>query len=298
MPVYNAEKLLRRSIGSVLAQTLQDFELICIDDGSQDNSAAIINDYIACDSRIHVIHKQNEGVSAARQDGLNASKGEFIIHVDSDDWIEPDMLRGLYDRAIDTAADMVICDYFINSSNSQIYRQQKPTRINDNEQTIRDLFSYLHGSCWNKLVRRECFNRYSISFPKGLNYCEDQLTIVRLLAHPIKVVYLNKAYYHYYDNPSSITRNYKRKQYEDRLLFLGLLEKELSNNLRKEILPKLNLTIFTEAFVFNVLTKQELSKGIRQLKRDAFKSSGIRWRIGYSLIYIGLYKPAHYFIHF
>ena len=114
VPVYKAEKYIRRCVDSILAQTFTDFELLLVDDGSPDNSGAICDEYAARDSRVKVFHKENGGVSSARQMGLDNSLGEYVIHADPDDWVEPDMLQELYSEAQQSGADMVICDFYIN----------------------------------------------------------------------------------------------------------------------------------------------------------------------------------------
>ena len=146
VPVYNAEKYLRRSLDSLKIQTLQEFEVILIDDGSKDFSSAICDEYVGSDSRFSVIHKQNEGVSAARQTGLDAAHGEYVIHVDSDDWVEPTMLEELYTKAISENADIVICDYFNNIGPKQTVCNQRPSSL-EPKKILQELFQQLHGSC-------------------------------------------------------------------------------------------------------------------------------------------------------
>lgn len=296
-PVYNVEKYIHRCVDSIIAQTFTDWELILVDDGSTDTSGTICNQYASQDSRIRVIHKQNGGVSAARQAGLDASRGEYVIHADPDDWVEPAMLEELYAKAKADEADMVICDYYTNSGDKQVLNIQSPTDVSDNVQIIRDLFQQLHGSSWNKLVRRVCYSLYDISFPKGLNYCEDQLTIVRLLLSPIKVTYLNKAFYHYFDNPNSITRNYQRQQYDSRRYYADLLEQYLPLELKNQILRKVRFDIFTEAVIYNVLTKEEIDFGLSNYKKE-IRTLGLRWRLGFLFISRGMTVLAHKLLRF
>ena len=108
--VYKVEACLSRCIDSLLAQTFTDFELLLIDDGSPDSSGMICDVYAERDSRVRAFHKENGGVSSAREYGLCQARGEYIIHADPDDWVEPTMLEVLYNKAQEEAADMVICD--------------------------------------------------------------------------------------------------------------------------------------------------------------------------------------------
>ena len=111
VPVYKAEHYLARCVDTLLAQTFDDFEVILVDDGSPDNSGAICDEYALKDKRVRVIHQPNAGVSMARQKGLDNARGEYVIHADPDDWVEPDMLKELYAKAKEEDADMVICDF-------------------------------------------------------------------------------------------------------------------------------------------------------------------------------------------
>lgn len=296
-PVYKAEKYLHKCIESIIAQTLTDWELILVDDGSPDSSGELCDKYAIQDSRIRTIHKQNEGVSVARQTGLDAAHGEYVIHVDSDDWVEPTMLEELYTKAISENADIVICDYFNNIGPKQTVCNQRPSSL-EPKQILQELFQQLHGSCCNKLARRACYKQYGIQFPCGINYCEDLLTWVQFLSHEeVKVAYLNKAFYHYCDNPESITRSYQRSQYETRCKFVHLLEKVLPSDLKSTIVNKVKFDIFIEANIFDVLTRSEIKDGLKVFKCD-IANLGKRWRIGFILLSLGLNKIAHKFLKY
>lgn len=252
IPVYNAEKTIRRTLDSIKEQTFYDFEVIMIDDGSTDTSGDICDEYTRCDKRFKVKHKQNQGVSAARQDGIDMSKGEYTIHIDPDDWVEQSMLKELYLKAVESNADMVICDFYENIGNLQIYHKQQPSSLDSNT-VLKELFQQLHGSCWNKLVRRVCYNNFDISFPSGIYYCEDLYVNAKILMHSIKVAYLPKAYYHYvqYNNKATLVRYYDGNTYNHdiklKALFLNLLSK--SNIVQEEqIIEFFDKTIIFRAF--------------------------------------------------
>lgn len=215
IPVYNAKDTLCRCFDSLLKQTYGNFEVIVIDDGSKDGSGAICDAYAAIDSRIKVTHKANAGVSAARQDGLNYAVGKYVIHVDPDDWVEPQMIEELYNKAVTDNSDMVICDFYENIGKVQRYHVQRPSSL-DHIVVLKEMFQQLHGSCWNKLVKRVCYNEFSINFPSNIYYCEDLYVIVSLLQHNIKISYFNKAFYHYeqYNNKPTLIRYYDEKTYE------------------------------------------------------------------------------------
>lgn len=197
VPVYKAEKYLNRCVDSILAQTFTDFELLLIDDGSPDRSGEICDEYAKKDSRIRVIHKENGGVSSARQRGLDESIGEYTIHADPDDWVEPTMLEELYNKAKEEDADMVICDFIYEYKTGSFICKQHIDNC-DAESILKKMFSQqLPGMCWNKLVRRKCYIDYDIRFPHNIILWEDLYVVCSLLTHPIKCAYLAKALYHY-----------------------------------------------------------------------------------------------------
>ena len=110
IPVYNAESTLRRCVDSVLAQTFTDFECLLINDGSKDKSGEICDEYARKDSRVKVFHKENGGVSSARNVGLDNARGEWVSFVDSDDWVEGDILESMYKTALLSGSSLVTCD--------------------------------------------------------------------------------------------------------------------------------------------------------------------------------------------
>lgn len=298
MPVYNAEKTLSQMIDSILSQTFTDWELLCIDDGSTDSSGVLLEEYALRDSRIKVFHKANEGVAMARQMGIDNAQGEYCIHADADDWVEPTMLEELYNEAKGKDADVIICDYFLNIKEKQTYISQKPTSL-DPIQILRDLFQQLHGSCWNKLVKRVCYNKYDITFPKGINHCEDLITWIQLFQHPeIKVAYLPKAFYHYCENELSITRNFTRKTYEMRLKFRDKLKDILHISEATDIINKVSFGIFTEGFIYNVLSDVEIKEGLNLYEQQIKQLSSPKWRLGFFLLSLGFSKLAHKLIYY
>lgn len=231
IPVYNVEKYIRQCLDSVLAQTFSDFEAILVDDCSPDSSGAICDEYAAKDERIKVIHhEQNGGVSRARQTGTDAAQGEYTIHVDPDDWVEPDMLEKLVDHARKTDADMVICDFWTYSKRlGNVYVPQNLEPSPTAESVLRKIvFQQLPCSCWNKLIRRACYN--SIGFyPFELTIGEDQLFNIKVLSqHNIHVSYLPKAFYHYRQNQQSLVNTPSIEKVRSKIIVISETENILS----------------------------------------------------------------------
>ena len=231
VPVYKAEHYLARCVDTLLAQTFDDFEVILVDDGSPDNSGAICDEYALKDKRVRVIHQPNAGVSMARQKGLDNARGEYVIHADPDDWVEPDMLKELYAKAKEEDADMVICDFYGHYGGKVVYERQQPSSL-DHNTVLCDMFKHLFGSCWNKLVRRVCFLKFDIHFSEGVSFCEDLLINSTLLQHNIKVAYLPNAFYHYdcSINSNSLVRKTTYAAFEKDKRLILLFEKALSGS--------------------------------------------------------------------
>ncbi len=223
--VYNAEKYFDTFMQSVFAQTFSDFEILLIDDGSNDRSGAMCDEYATRDSRIMVIHKENGGVASARQVGIDNARGEYTIHADPDDTIAPTFLEELYTEAVRTDADMVMCDHYRVKEHVASYRALKPRSLRPSDILDDLLLGKIPGYLCTKLIRRSLYSQYNISFAKGLNYAEDLLICVKLTLHDIKIAHVKKALYNYnlYINPNSITRTLTREKLELRLLFLKLL---------------------------------------------------------------------------
>lgn len=220
VPVYNAEKYLKRCIESILSQTFIDFELLLIDDGSTDSSGEICNEYAQADDRIRVFHKTNEGVSSARQFGCDVAIGEYSIHVDSDDYIEPSTLGDMITEAKRRNTDVVVCDFYINYSHGKIKYKKQLVSDKSKELLIDILTSRTFGALWNKLIRHSLYRIYGVQFVKGINYCEDVLVLCQLLKHNLSVGYLPKGGYHYcFENSDSITRNYTLETFKARIEF-------------------------------------------------------------------------------
>lgn len=198
IPVYNAEKWLERCIKSIQSQTLVNFELILINDGSTDNSLQICNYYRVIDNRIKVINQKNGGVATARQVGIEHARGEYTIHCDADDWVEPDWLESLYTRAIEIDADLVSCDFFIIRGDETIVSNQKPEHETVTSYKI-GLNKKIYGCCWNKLIRTSLF-KDKVSFEQGINFQEDKLFIYKILDRCSVVSHVSRALYNYNQN--------------------------------------------------------------------------------------------------
>ena len=199
VPVYKAEKWLHRCVDSILAQTMEDFELLLIDDGSPDRSGEICDEYAAKDSRVRVFHKENGGVSSARALGVKEAKGEYSIHVDPDDYIVVNMLEDMVEKAQELDCDVLMCDYYEKKGDVVIYNKQQPKSLSSKEILKEMLVCDIHGSLCNKLVKHRLYEEFDLKFYENINCREDLLIWVQLFTKDISVSYINKAYYYYCD---------------------------------------------------------------------------------------------------
>ena len=213
VPVYKVEDYIRECLDSILAQTYPYFELILVDDGSPDNCGRICDDYAKGDNRIKVVHKVNGGISSARNAGLEVAKGEWIMHVEGDDWIEPDMIESLIEAAQITGADMVIGD-FVKYGPSAGYNKL-PTWGSDKKKSMSNYLAYTMTTIWGSIAKRSLYADHSLKSPDGISYCEDFHLIVRLCHFANKIVNVHRPFYHYRYRPTSIMSNMNGKTEAD-----------------------------------------------------------------------------------
>ena len=229
VPVYNVEKYLDKCLASILRQTFKNFECIIIDDGSPDNSNAIIDKYVKLDQRFKVIHQKNMGISAARNAGLDIAKGEYVVFVDSDDYIADDYLEKFALKIADTDADIVICG-FIEAYKD--YEKNKVFAVESTEVIKQNILADIWPSyVWNKCYKKDLFT--NIRFPVGKIF-EDILTIPELCLYAQKIVCIpDKLYYYNRQNENSITTNMSSEKMYN--LFQGHLKNRnlaIMNNIR------------------------------------------------------------------
>lgn len=235
VPVYKVEKYIHRCVDSILNQTFTDFELILVDDGSPDNCGKICDEYAEKDNRIHVIHKENGGLSDARNVGIDwafeHSDSEWITFIDSDDWIHPRYLELLYNAVVETNSAICICGYEETTG--------KETTVDENifkAEIINTEFFYSEHIvnavvAWGKLYKKDLFRE--IRYPVGKLH-EDEFTTYKVLFQYNSIAYVSQPLYFYFINSEGITKSEwspKRLDaldaYEEQLLFFS------ANNYKK-----------------------------------------------------------------
>lgn len=218
--IWNVEPFLRRGLDSILSQTYPYLEVILVDDGSPDNCGAICDEYAEKDKRVRVIHQCNQGISVARQVGLDAATGDYVIHFDPDDYVEPDVIECLVAEAKRTSADMATCNFF-NNDGKEIGRDYK-----DPNQLLKMMLQQkIEFSMWNVLISRKHIVEHHISFtPTWLCHNEDHLFIIRCLVAGAIPTHLNKAFYHYITRGDSLVTTRSKKAFNSILAYIHELE--------------------------------------------------------------------------
>jgi glycosyltransferase involved in cell wall biosynthesis len=225
IPVYDAEKYIEECIKSLLSQTLKECEFIFVNDGSHDRSSEIIKGYQNSDSRIILIDQKNQGVSVARNKGVQIAAGEYIGFVDADDFVETEMFNNLYNSAMKTDCDIVFSNFESElQGHKVITRYPFPVGVNlDKDFITQKLLPYfiekddLNTVC-NKIFRKKMIYDNKIVFPVNVALGEDSLFNIYSFSHATRIQYLDYTGYHYREVKGSATRDISRKDYFKRAL--------------------------------------------------------------------------------
>lgn len=224
MPVYNVEAYVRRAIEHILAQSLVDFEFFIVDDGSQDGSGAIVDEYARRDSRIRAVHQKNAGAFAARNLAIEQARGEYLYFMDADDWVEPDMLEKMYEMCKKHRLELGISGFYIDTyyDETHFFREQRtqPDQIFETQRSFREnayrLFDQnLLYPPWNKLFSREYLKAHGILFPA--TFWDDYPFNMSVLWDVERVGVMAQPFYHFIRaRAESETARYRPNMYEKR----------------------------------------------------------------------------------
>ena len=207
VPVYNVEKYLSRCLASLINQTLDNIEIIIVNDGSTDKSDEIIREYKKANNNIIYVTKENGGLSSARNFGLIYATGEYIAFLDSDDYVDRNIYKKMYEKAKETNSDYVECDF--------IWQYEDHQKIDTGYRYTnkKEMFEKARVVAWNKLIKRELIVDNKLEFPVGLNY-EDVEFFYKLLPHIERFAFVEEPLVYYTQRPNSIVnkQDYRTKQ--------------------------------------------------------------------------------------
>ncbi len=285
VPVYNAEKTLHKCISSILSQTFKDFELILVIDGATDSSIDICSKFAQTDNRICIVEKENNGVSAARNSGLDNATGKYVTFVDSDDYVSSDFLAELV-APMKSGINFALCGYMqidCNTSEEQsILPYEDNKLIYGNINTIIKLNSPpFISQPWNKIFRRDIIDKNKIRFPENISLGEDMIFNFRYLDQIIdeKYAIINKPLYNYYiNNNYSLLKKYRPDLFETNVFLNEELDKFLSSwdidnetrvYLRSSFYYRMENVLFN---TFNAENSQSLAQKLKY-NRSVIKSN-------------------------
>lgn len=283
VPIYNAEQYLEKCLDSIVAQTLSDIEIILIDDGSTDGSAEICRKYLD-DERVSYFFKENEGLAAARQDGIERASGEYVGFVDSDDWIEPDMYEKMYDAAKTNGADVVMCGIFIDEDGlNPVYLEPG---VYDRERIEKDILprslagltpkgsnSVIRWSNCCRLFRVKLIHDFNIAFDRRFRRSQDlQLTFETAICAERYVSMCDQYLYHNRtsNNDNSLSRGYTKNFWNLYKPLIERLYEDVVNYKKQDLLWNMHLCtfFFAEAVVRNEFLAVHLNKMEKIAKLD------------------------------
>lgn len=272
VPVYKVEKYLEKCIDSIINQTYKNIEIILVDDGSPDNCGKICDEYSKKDERIKVIHKENGGLSAARNDGFNISKGEYITFVDSDDYISHSFCEKMLSAIIDNDAEIAISDVnkFVETEGVKEEAIIPELKVYGPEETIYNLINVAgqYDSAWGKLYARSIIE--GIEFPVGRIY-EDSATVFKYFYKAKRIAVSNERLYYYLimRKDSIIGSNYNEKKQNDNYFAI-----EERNGYLLKVLPQMK-DVINSGYIRNALTLIErtyLSENIELINSEVIKN--------------------------
>ena len=297
VPIYNVEKYLRKCLDSLVNQTLKDIEIICINDGTKDNSVDIVNEYLQKYPNVILINQENQGLGMARNNAMKHAKGDYIAFVDSDDWVDLNMYEVLYNKAIETNADIVECDYRMVFENSTKIKNRSlfgslhtwknfPIvcgKVFDWKFVKKQLFDGLRRMVWNRLYKRSLIFDNNLAFPKGK--CEDYPFSLDAVLSAKSIVYCPKTLYNYLIRFGSLSIRedtlQEDKKKEDRIYRTRVLRILKKHNLTKELLGLYKKTLSRygkNSFFENIFSCKTSILNGKNLKRITIL--GITFHIG------------------
>lgn len=287
MCVYNTEPYLKKCLDSIVNQTLEEIEIIIVNDGSSDNGLYIIKEFESQDRRIIVFNTENQGVSRARNLGLLNATGEYIIFIDSDDYLHPDMLRHMYDEIKATGSDMAVCNFrrVFDDYTEEEFLSMPEERViqttDDNFELISSVIGErlcLGGCVWNKLYSTGFLRESGILFEERSKiYAEDAFFYFKTLAHLKKICIIDKALYYYYQRSDSVSYTYKDNLLNRCTAFIKELEAYYNNNKLKRAFAARSYLLFLEV-LYNEIHHDKGYKPFRAAIKNSFfreKTAGI-----------------------
>lgn len=252
VPIYNVEKYVRKCLDSLVNQTMKQIEVICIDDGSIDNSGRIADEYAKDDERFKIIHTENRGLSAARNRGIEEARSQWLMFVDSDDWVDKEFCRIPYEAAMEYGADLVCFDFY---RVTRLGRVKKPKKTNAPTGIVDEITAHEYGgmAAWRRLYRKCLFE--GIRYPEGRVY-EDVATTHKLVHMADQIVLLPDRLCFHVDRRGSISHTHTENNKRDG--FVSALERY--EYLTRYGYPAWKIEWFPQRYAIRYLASTQLSQ--------------------------------------
>jgi len=318
VPVYNSEEYLEQCLDSLVNQSYENIEIICLNDGSKDNSLDILYSYASNDSRVVIIDKANSGVSDTRNLGIYKATGEYIMFVDSDDWLELDTCQNAIESIVLSDADIVMWSYVSEGTNKSTSKEIFPEDLCFEDKKIQEMlhrrFVGLIGKelahpeladsicpVWGKLYNRKLISENKVLFVDldNIGTYEDGLFNLELFKYARKVVYLNKCYYHYRrQDRNSVTSGYHEKLYEQWQNLFYLIEKYIQENNLKGVYSEAlenRIALSTVGLTLNIVRSR--FSGIKKVRMISVFLKKERYQKAYSNLCLN-YFPVYWKIFY
>ena len=299
VPVYKVEQFLHRCVDSILHQSFYDFELVLVDDGSPDNCGTICDGYAETDNRIHVIHQENGGLSAARNTGIDyvmkTSESHWIAFVDSDDWVHPDYLKILYNTAKHTSCKLSACGFF--KTEGEPFPEVQDTAaqcLSADDYYCGQSHGGVTAVAWNKLYHRSLFKK--LRYPIGKLH-EDEFTTYQAVYEAGRIGVTSAQLYAYYQNPEGIMRSQWNPR---RMHVLEAFEQQLvfardrgNDRFQRKIAEQYLFSVYEHLKQAQVVYRKELRRKLRKAIRQYLECNGFPEKSSISWAYEAAYpcKP-------
>ena len=221
VPIYNTSQYLEKCLKSIVLQSLKEIEIICVNDGSTDNSLEILERFAKEDKRIIIVNKKNGGLTSARNAALKIARGKYCLNIDSDDWIEQEYFKDMYEKAEQDNLDILITNIIFDYQNRKVILNDleldEDTAIFGKEYMKIFCSNNKNGFTWNKLIKKELYFKNGLQYNEKIFMLEDLELIGRIGYFSKRVGKLNKAYYHYMQRESNGSQRVKLKNLMDRI---------------------------------------------------------------------------------
>lgn len=257
---YNIESYIERCLISIINQTVEDIEIIVVNDGSTDKTRYVVEEVANKDDRIIIINQENKGLIEARKSGVDIARGEYILFIDGDDWLELDTIDSLYKTAEKNNSDIVLYNGFLAYDNQKLKKESFKREVINSNDFLKELFlNKISPSICFKFIKRSFITENNIEFPNDISYAEDLATTSILFMNKPRISTLDKCLYNYYQRENSMVNTITNKILEVNKA-ISCVEKNLKNKgLYKEYYEEFEYMTYIHLFIYRIILAKEVN---------------------------------------